>query len=142
MHHRIFHKLAYVIANAFVMIALHGNSRQWWPKIPYLSLRDESVSEHQRLLLNTFAIVTLGQALIGQLPRRAWLPRALTAIGLPLALPLLIWIGPHVFRLQGSAAERYNLAMVPLLPIVATITEDLLQHEREAYAQNHAPTQE
>jgi hypothetical protein len=123
---RILHKLAFIGANAIVMIILHGNSRQWWPKIPYLSLRDESVTEHQRLLFNTFAIVTIGQALLGRLPRNAWLARALTTIGFPLALPALIWAGPQIFRLRGAAIERYNLAMVPLLPIVATIVEDAL----------------
>lgn len=115
--------LAYIIANMLVMIMLHGNSRQWWPKIPYLSLRDESVGEHTRLLFNTLGLVALGQAALGRLPREQRLPRILTVIGIPALLPPLIWFGEHGLRLKGQAAERYHLAMVPILPLLARIVE-------------------
>lgn len=117
---------AYVLANMLVMIILHGNSRQFWPKIPLLSLRDESVFEHTRLLYNTFGVVTLVQAAAGRLPRERRLPRALVVALLPLALPVLILFGQRVLRLRGAAAERYNLSMVPLLPLAAVLLEDAL----------------
>lgn len=63
-------KLSFVVANILVMIVLHGNSRQFWPKIPYLSLRDESISEHMRLLFNTLLVVTAIQFVPGRLPRQ------------------------------------------------------------------------
>lgn len=122
----VLNRLAFVVANVLVMIILHGNSRQWWPKIPYLSLRDESVGEHTRLLFNTLAVVTVGQALIGLLPRTRWLPRALTLGVIPALLPGLIWLGQHGLRLKGAIAERYNLALVPILPIAAVVVEDRL----------------
>lgn len=122
----VLNRLAFVVANVLVMIILHGNSRQWWPKIPYLSLRDESVGEHTRLLFNTLAVVTVGQALIGRLPRTRWLPRALTLGVIPALLPGLIWLGQSGLRLKGAIAERYNLALVPILPIAAVVVEDRL----------------
>lgn len=118
--------LGFVAANVLVMVVLHGNSRQWWPKIPYLSLRDESVGEHCRLLFNTLALVTVGQAALGRLPPERWLPRALALVALPASLPLLIFFGRRVLRLRGAAAERYNLSLVPLLPLAAAIGEGAL----------------
>ncbi len=119
-------KIGFIGANVLVMIVLHGNSRQWWPRIPYLSLRNESVPEHCRLLFNTLTLVTLGQAALRRLPRERWLPRAAVLVAIPAALPLLIGFGHRVLRLRGSAAERYNLALVPLLPVAAAILEDAL----------------
>lgn len=119
-------RVAFVAANMLVMIILHGNSRQFWPKIPYLSLRDESIGEHTRLLFNTLAVVTAGQALIGRLPRTRWLARALILGVIPALLPGLIWFGQSGLRLKGVTAERYNLSMVPLLPIAAVALEDWL----------------
>jgi hypothetical protein len=119
-------KMGFVLANIFVMIVLHGNSRQFWPKIPYLSLRDESIREHCRLLFNTLAVVTVGQAALGTFPRERRLPRAIVLVALPAALPLLILFGQRVLRLQGAPAERYNLSLVPLLPIGAVVLEDAL----------------
>ncbi len=119
-------KLTFVIANILVMIILHGNSRQFWPKIPYLSLRDESISEHMRLLFNTLLIVTAIQCVPGWLPRQRWLPRLVLLVALPALLPLLILAGQHLLRLKGRNAERYNLALVPLLPILAVVLEDTL----------------
>jgi hypothetical protein len=116
----------FVLANIIVMIILHGNSRQFWPKIPYLSLRNESVPEHMRLLFNTLAVVTAGQALLGKLPRPRLLPRLAVLLLLPLLLPLLIWFGQHGLRLRGAPAERYNLSLVPLLPIAAVLIEEWL----------------
>ncbi len=122
----VLRKLAFVLANVVVMVILHGNSRQFWPKIPYLSLRNESIPEHCRLLFNTLAVVTLGQAAIRRLPRERWLPRALVLLALPASLPLLILFGQKVLRLRGQAAETYNLTLVPLLPIGATALEEVL----------------
>ncbi len=122
----VLNRLAFVVANVVVMIILHGNSRQWWPKIPCLSLRNESVGEHTRLLFNTLAVVTVVQALIGRLPRERWLPRALTLGVIPALLPGLIWLGQSGLRLKGAIAERYNLALVPILPIAAVVVEDRL----------------
>lgn len=122
----VLNRLAFIAANVLVMIILHGNSRQWWPRIPYLSLRDESVGEHTRLVFNTLAVVTAGQALIGRLPRARWLPRALTLGVVPALLPGLIWVGQSGLRLKGAVAERYNLALVPILPVVAIVVEDRL----------------
>jgi hypothetical protein len=122
----VLRKIGFVFANILVMIVLHGNSRQFWPKIPYLSLRDESIREHCRLLFNTLAIVTVAQAALGKLPRERRLPRAIVLVALPAALPLLILFGQRVLRLQGAPAERYNLSLVPLLPIGAVALEDAL----------------
>uniref|UniRef100_UPI002ACE379C hypothetical protein n=1 Tax=Chloroflexus sp. TaxID=1904827 RepID=UPI002ACE379C len=118
--------LGFVVANVLVMIILHGNSRQFWPKIPYLSLRNESTAEHTRLLFNTLLVVTIGQALIGKLPRERWLPRGIVLAALPASLPALIFFGQRVLRLEGEASERYNLSLVPLLPIAATVLEEVL----------------
>ncbi|WP_298482352.1 hypothetical protein [uncultured Chloroflexus sp.] len=123
---RILHALGFIVANVIVMIILHGNSRQFWPKIPYLSLRNESTLEHTRLLFNTLLVVTIGQALIGKLPRERWLPRGIVLAALPASLPALIFFGRRVLRLEGDASERYNLSLVPLLPIAATVLEEVL----------------
>jgi hypothetical protein len=117
-------KVGYVLANMFVMVILHGNSKQFWPKIPYLSLKNESTSEHARLLFNTLGVVTVFQALLGKLPRERWLARGVVLAAMPAALPLVIFVGQKVLRLKGQAAETYNLSMVPLLPIAAMIAED------------------
>lgn len=130
----ILKKIAFVFANVFVMVILHGNSKQFWPKIPYLSLRNESVPEHSRLLFNTLGVVTVGQAAIRQLPRERWLPRVIVLLALPAALPLLIFFGQKVLRLKGSAAERYNLGLVPLLPIGAMLLEETLVRRTAARA--------
>ncbi|HMQ33229.1 MAG TPA: hypothetical protein PKD53_21030 [Chloroflexaceae bacterium] len=119
-------KAGYVLANIVVMIILHGNSKQFWPKIPYLSLRDESTGEHVRLLFNTLGVTTLLQAVLGRLPRERWLPRALTVGVIPATLPALLFVGQKLLRLRGPAAEAYNLAMVPLLPIAAVAVEEAL----------------
>ncbi|MBO9320469.1 MAG: hypothetical protein J7460_15770, partial [Chloroflexus sp.] len=126
MGQRILRSLGFTIANVIVMIILHGNSRQFWPKIPYLSLRNESTAEHTRLLFNTMMVVTIGQALIGQLPRERWLPRGIVLAVFPALLPALIFLGKRVLRLQGDAGERYNLSLVPLLPIAASVLEEIL----------------
>ncbi len=126
MGKRILRALGFIAANVIVMIILHGNSRQFWPKIPYLSLRNESTAEHTRLLFNTLLVVTIGQALLGQFPRERWLPRGVVLAALPASLPALIFFGQRVLRLQGDAAERYNLSLVPLLPIAAAALEETL----------------
>ncbi|WP_322822866.1 hypothetical protein [Chloroflexus sp.] len=126
MMKRFLRSLGFVAANVIVMIILHGNSKQFWPKIPYLSLRNESITEHTRLLFNTMALVTLGQALIGKFPRERWLPRGIVLAVFPALLPALIFFGQRVLRLQGDASERYNLSLVPLLPIAASIVEEVL----------------
>ncbi len=119
-------KLSFVVANILVMIVLHGNSRQFWPKIPYLSLRDESISEHMRLLFNTLLVVTAIQFVPGRLPRQRWLPRLTVLVALPALLPLLILAGQRILHLKGRNAERYNLTLVPLLPMLAVVLEDAL----------------
>jgi hypothetical protein len=124
-------KLGFILANIFVMIVLHGNSKQFWPKIPWLSLRDESIAEHTRLLFNTLTVVSLGQALLGRLPRQRWLPRLVVILTIPASLPALILFGQRVLRLKGSHAETYNLSLVPLLPIAAVVLEDRLSHTSE-----------
>ena len=122
----IFGKLGFLLGNVFVMVILHGNSKQFWPKIPFLSLRNESIREHVRLLFNTLAIVTVVQAAIGRLPRERWMPRGIVLGALPASLPLLIFFGQKVLRLKGQKAEAYNLGLVPLLPIGAMLLEDKL----------------
>ncbi|MEI6179660.1 MAG: hypothetical protein WCP31_02805 [Chloroflexales bacterium] len=119
-------KFGFVGTNIVVMVLLHGNSKQIWPKIPYLSLRNESTGEHVRLLFNTLGLTTLGQVLLGRLPRERWLARILTVGIIPAALPAIIAIGQKVLRLKPPVAEVYNLAMVPLLPIAAIFVEDAL----------------
>ncbi|EFO80188.1 hypothetical protein OSCT_1948 [Oscillochloris trichoides DG-6] len=119
-------KVGFVLANMFVMVILHGNSKQFWPKIPYLSLKDESTGEHARLLFNTLGVVTVFQALIGRLPRERWLARGVVLAAMPAALPLIIFFGQKVLRLQGHASEVYNLSMVPILPIAAMVAEDAI----------------
>lgn len=119
-------KTGYVLTNVVVMVILHGNSRQFWPKLPYLSLRDESTGEHVRLLFNTLGITALLQAAAGRLPRERWLARALTVGVIPALLPALLFFGQRVLRLKGQAAEVYNLTLVPLLPIAAVAVEEAL----------------
>lgn len=119
-------RLAFVLANVLVMIVLHGNSRQFWPKIPFLSLRNEGVAEHSRLLFNTLALVTVAQVGLGRLPRSRRMPRMVALVALPLALPALIFFGQHVLRLRDRAAETYHLALVPLLPVAALALEEAL----------------
>lgn len=119
-------KIGYVLANVLVMIILHGNSKQFWPKIPYLSLKNESTGEHARLLFNTLGVVTIIQALIGRLPRERWLARGVVLGAMPATLPVIIFVGQKVLRLQGQAAETYNLTMVPILPIAAMVVEDVI----------------
>lgn len=119
-------KVGYVLTNVLVMVILHGNSRQFWPKVPYLSLRDESVGEHVRLIFNTLSITTLLQIAAGAFPRGRWLARALTLGVVPAMLPALIFFGQRVLRLKGQAGEVYNLSMVPLLPLAAVVVEEAL----------------
>ncbi|MBX0326280.1 hypothetical protein K2Z83_01045 [Oscillochloris sp. ZM17-4] len=123
-------KVGYVLANMVVMVILHGNSKQFWPKIPYLSLKNESTGEHARLLFNTLAVVTVFQALLRRLPRERWLGRGVVLAAMPATLPLVIFIGQKVLRLQGQAAEAYNLSMVPILPIAAMVAEDAIARTR------------
>lgn len=122
-------KTGYVLANVVVMVILHGNSRQFWPKLPYLSLRDESTGEHVRLLFNTLSLTTLFQAALGRLPRSRWLARALTIGVIPALLPALLLLGQRVLGLKGQAAEAYNLSLVPLLPIAAVAVEEALARQ-------------
>lgn len=119
-------KAGYVLANMFVMVILHGNSKQFWPKVPLLSLRDESTGEHTRLLFNTLGVTTALQAALGRLPRERWLARALTLGVIPALLPALMFLGQRVLRLEGQRAEVYNLSLVPLLPIAAVVVEEAL----------------
>ena len=119
-------KVGYVLTNMLVMVILHGNSKQFWPKIPLLSLRDESIGEHVRLLFNTLSITSLLQVALGRLPRKRWLARLLTIGVIPASLPALILFGQRLLRLQGQSAEVYNLALVPLLPMAAILVEDAL----------------
>lgn len=119
-------KTPFIAANIAVMYVLHGNSKQFWPRIPYLSLQNESIPEHSRLLFNTLLLVTLGQALSGRLPQ-ARVPARIVTMGLlPLLLPLMIGFGHRTLRLQGHRAEVYNLSLVPVLPVVAAALEDQL----------------
>jgi len=117
-------KGAVILADIVTMVILHGNSRQFWPKIPYLSLRDESVGEHTRLLFNTLTLVSIGQALLGRLPRGRLLPRAAAVGAIPATLPALIGLNTRVLRLRPPFSEVYNLALVLLLPVGAALLED------------------
>jgi hypothetical protein len=117
-------KLSFVAANIAVMYVLHGNSRQFWPKIPYLSLRNESIPEHSRLLFNTLVIVTLGQVALKRMPRSRLPARCVTIGLLPTLLPLMIGFGHRRLHLQGHHAEIYNIALVPVLPVVTAVIED------------------
>lgn len=125
-------KVGFVLANMVVMVILHGNSKQFWPKVPYLSLKNESTAEHARLLFNTLAVVTAFQALLGRFPRERWLARGVVLAAMPASMPAIIFFGQKVLRLRGRAAETYNLSMVPLLPIVAMIAEDKLAQRAES----------
>lgn len=120
---RLRQKSPFVLANLLTMIVLHGNSKQFWPKIPYLSLRDESVGEHSRLLFNTLAVVTLGQLLSGRLPRALLLPRAISLVALPAALPPLLALG-HRLRLRGAAEGFFHLTIVLGLPLGVAMGEE------------------
>lgn len=131
-------KVSYVLTNMVIMVILHGNSKQFWPKIPVLSLRDESTGEHVRLLFNTIGVTTVAQAAIGKLPRERWLPRVLTMGVIPSLLPLIIVFGQKVLRLKGQRAEIYNLAMVPLLPVAAVLVEDALACQMAPEPADHA----
>lgn len=126
MRRNLLGRIGYVLANMVVMVILHGNSKQFWPKIPYLSLRDESTGEHVRLLFLTLGVTTLGQAAVGRLARERWLARVLTIGVIPATLPALLFFGQRVLRLKGQAAEAYNLSLVPLLPMAAVLVEDAL----------------
>lgn len=140
MTRAIFGKLGYILTNVVVMVILHGNSRQFWPKLPYLSLRDESIGEHVRLLFNTLTITSLLQLFAGLLPRERWLARTLTVGVVPALLPAMILFGQKVLRLKGQSAEVYNLALVPLLPVAAIAIEEALaaQIAPAAAAVDHA----
>lgn len=132
MLRKVLGKLGFILANVFVMVILHGNSKQFWPKIPYLSLKNESVAEHSRLLFNTLLLVSIGQLLLGQLPPERRVPRLVVLLAMPAALPLLIFFGQHVLKLEGENAERYNLGLVPLLPIGAMLLEERLTSRPES----------
>ncbi|MEZ4633473.1 MAG: hypothetical protein R2873_32410 [Caldilineaceae bacterium] len=119
------------LANMLVMIMLHGNSRQWWPKIPFLSLRNESIAEHSRLLFNMQAVVTVGEAALGKFSLARRRPRLLMLLALPALLPLLILFGRHVLRLEEKKLEIYYLSMVPTLPLAAAIVEEVLVARKE-----------
>ena len=113
-----------MLADIVTMFILHGNTRQFWPKIPYLSLRDESVGEHTRLLFNTLALVSVRQALLGRLPRDRLIPRAAAVGAVPAALPALIGLNTRALRLRRPWSEVYNFALVLLLPVAAALLED------------------
>lgn len=113
----------FVLANVLTMVILHGNPRQFWPKIPYLSLRDESVSEHSRLLFNALAVVTAGQLLSGRLPRARLLPRACSLLALPAALPPLLTLG-HRLKPRSVAEGLYHLLIVLGLPLGVALFEE------------------
>lgn len=117
-------KIPFVLSNIGVMVILHGNSKQFWPRIPYFSLRDESIPEHVRLLFNTLLLVTVGQVALGRMPL-ARVPARLVTMGtIPISLPLLIRFGDTVLRLEEKQAHIYNVSLVLLLPVVAAIIED------------------
>jgi hypothetical protein len=120
----LWRKVPFILANIGVMIILHGNSKQFWPRIPYLSLRDESIPEHSRLLFNTLLVVTLGQVAIKQMPLKRVPPRVMTMGILPLSLPLMIGLGHRGLGLEGKQARIYHLSLVLLLPVVAAALED------------------
>jgi hypothetical protein len=133
-------KLGFVLTNVVVMVVLHGNSRQFWPKIPLLSLRNESTGEHVRLIFNTLAVSTGFEAALGRFPRARWLPRAISMLLVPAALPALLFFGHRVLGLKGRAAEVYNLALVPVLPVAAVAVEDAVaaRFAAPAPADDHA----
>ncbi|MBK9943390.1 MAG: hypothetical protein IPP13_17425 [Kouleothrix sp.] len=117
-------KTEFVLASIVTMFILHGNTKQFWPKIPYLSLHDESVGEHTRLIFSSFTLVTLAQLLLGRLPRARMLPRA-GAIGTAtVALPALIGLNLKGLRLRAPYFEIYNFALVLLLPLATALLED------------------
>lgn len=115
-----------VLADIVTMFILHGNTRQFWPKIPYLSLRDESVGEHTRRLFSTLALVSVGQVLLGRLPHERQIPRAAAIGAVPVALPALIGLNTRVLRLRPPWSAVYNFALVLPLPVAATLLEDAI----------------
>jgi hypothetical protein len=117
-------KTPFVLANIGVMVVLHGNSKQFWPKIPYLSLRDESIPEHSRLLFNTLLLVTLGQLALKRLPTTRIPARVVTMGVLPLSLPLMIGLEHRKLRLASKQARIYHLSLVLFLPIAAAALEE------------------
>lgn len=132
MWKRAFRVLLMTVANMVVMVALHGNSRQWWPKIPFLSLRNESIAEHSRLLFNMLAVVTAGEAAFGKFSRERRRPRLLMLLALPALLPLLVLFGRHILRLDEKKLEIYYLSMVPILPLGAAIVEEVVVARKES----------
>lgn len=119
-------KLPFLAANIAVMYVLHGNSRQFWPKIPYLSLRNESVTEHSRLLFNTLLVVTLGQLATGRLTQPRLSSRLIVMGVMPMLLPLLIAFGQRGLGLYGHKAEVYYISLVPFLTVSSAVLEDSL----------------
>lgn len=116
----------FVLANVLTMVVLHGNTKQFWPKIPYLSLRDESVAEHSRLMFNTLLLVTLGQLLLRRLSPDRLPARAIATGAATGALGPLIMLGQRGLRLRPPLSEVYNLSLVWLLPLGAALLEDLV----------------
>jgi hypothetical protein len=117
-------KIPFVLANIGVMVILHGNSKQFWPRVPYFSLRDESIPEHSRLLFNTLLFVTLGQLLFKRLPTTNIPARVVTMGVLPLSLPIMIGLGHRKLGLEGKQARVYHLSLVLVLPIAAAMLEE------------------
>jgi hypothetical protein len=124
MLHAIGKKMPFVLSNIGVMVILHGNSKQFWPKIPYLSLRDESIPEHVRLIFNTLLLVTVGQTILRQMPMSRVPARLITMGTIPISLPLLLGFGERVLSLKEQQARVYHLSLVLALPIAAAILED------------------
>jgi hypothetical protein len=129
MRTRAWSKAGFVVANVAVMVILHGNSRQPWPRIPYLSLQDESEREHARLVFNTLAVVTLGQIVIGRLPGSRLRGRAVSLIASPGVLLVLLALNRRVLRLHGAAERVFHLLIVVGLPLGAAFVEDALARE-------------
>ena len=117
-------KAGFVLSSVLTMIVLHGNTKQFWPKIPYLSLRDESVAEHTRLIFNALTLVTIGQLLLRRLSPDRVPARAVGIGAVTAALGPLIVFGQRGLRLRPPISEVYNLSLVWLLPLAATLLED------------------
>ncbi|MFN8567895.1 MAG: hypothetical protein U0Z44_10340 [Kouleothrix sp.] len=121
-------KTEFVLASIVTMFILHGNTKQFWPKIPYLSLRDEGVGEHTRLIFSSFTLVTLAQLLLGRLPRAHAPTRRGDrhghggAAGADRAEP------EESLRLRAPYFEIYNFALVLLLPLATALLEDATAH--------------
>lgn len=116
----------FVLSNVGVMIVLHGNSKQFWPKIPYLSLRDESIPEHIRLLFNALLVVTAGQVLFRRMPTNEIPARAVSMGTIPLMLPILLRLGEDGLELEGNQARAFHLSLVLILPLVAAMLEEAI----------------